>query len=78
MSLERVVRWNNVYAGKRRKGEHCTILSERDGTAQVRFDDGQTAIVDRRALTSSGGTKAYRTASSLPQYDRRRPSRPKD
>lgn len=60
MLLDRVVRWTNVYAGKRRKGEHCVVLNERGGTAQVKFDDGQTAIVDRRAITATGGTKAQR------------------
>lgn len=60
MELDRVVRWNNVYAGKRRKGDRCIVLNEVNGKAQVRFEDGQTAIIDRRAVTRTGGTRAQR------------------
>lgn len=61
-TLERVVRWGNSYAGRNRKGEHCTILSmgTNSSQVQVRFEDGEVAIVDRRALTLTGKTRAQR------------------
>lgn len=61
--LEKVVRWTNHIAGRNRKGETCTMLVVRgdtSGMVQVRFPDGETAIVDRRALTETGKTRSQR------------------
>lgn len=65
--LDRVVRWGNVYAGKSRKKEKCTILQELGGRCQVRFEDGQTAILPRMALTRTGAAGQGRPRKPLTQ-----------
>ncbi len=66
--LDRVVRWDNWMAGKRRRGETCTMMpvaGDTSGNVQVRFADGMTAIVDRRALTTTGKVRAQRQKSAI-------------
>ena len=65
-SLERVVRWSSWIAGRNRKGETCTMLvvrGDQSGKVQVKFADGQSAVVDRRALTLTGKTRQQRQES---------------
>jgi hypothetical protein len=48
--LERIVRSNSSLAGRVRRDERCVILREFNGNAQVKFEDGETAIIPRFQL----------------------------
>ena len=48
-----IMYWPTWAGGINRKDHPCTILRERNGKAQIRYQDGTTAIVKRQAIRAS-------------------------
>ena len=53
MSMSHRVYWTRPIGGRSRKNEPCTILRQKGKLAQVRFEDGTTALINRMGLRSN-------------------------